>query len=216
MTAGAVPLRAAAHAGYYGLMTQLFGAQVRGGESAALVQIATAPIESQPDRYDLFVALDWEKIDRFAAEIALDETTVIIADPDAGPVTPGIAKAKGRVVPLSMSDRRASKLERGMRGRRVNMFAAGAVGTLLGLGNEDLQAAVETIFEGKGAELVAANANGAAACASSAAIRSRPRPIWSNGWRRICNGSAAAWCWARTNSSPSALRSALPMAARRR
>ena len=57
MTAGAVFLRAAAHAGYYGMMTQLFGAQVRGGEAAALVQISTEPIECQPDRYDLFVAL---------------------------------------------------------------------------------------------------------------------------------------------------------------
>ena len=40
MTAGAVFLRAAAHAGYYGMMTQLFGAQVRGGESASLVQVS--------------------------------------------------------------------------------------------------------------------------------------------------------------------------------
>ena len=66
MTAGTVLLRAAAHAGYYGLMTQLFGPQVRGGEAAALVQISTEPIEAQPDRFDLFVALDWEKVDQFA------------------------------------------------------------------------------------------------------------------------------------------------------
>lgn len=169
MTAGAVLLRAAAHAGYYGLMTQLFGAQVRGGESAALVQIATAPIEAQPDRYDLFVALDWEKIDQFAAEIPLDETTVILADPEAGPVTPGIAKSKGRVVPLSMSDRQASKLERGLRGRRVNMFAAGVVGTVIGLAAGDLQAAIGKIFAGKGDDLIAANVKGAAAGIAAAA-----------------------------------------------
>jgi 2-oxoglutarate/2-oxoacid ferredoxin oxidoreductase subunit alpha len=39
MTAGTVLLRAAAHAGNYGLMTQLFGPQVPGGEAAALLQI---------------------------------------------------------------------------------------------------------------------------------------------------------------------------------
>lgn len=77
MTAGAVVLRAAARAGYYGLMMQLFGAQVRGGESAALVQLSTEPIECQPDRYDLFVALDWEKVDQFAAEIPLDSLDAI-------------------------------------------------------------------------------------------------------------------------------------------
>ena len=79
MSAGAVFLRAAANAGYYGMMTQLFGAQVRGGESASLVQVSTAPIETQPDCYDLFVALDWDKVEQFAAEIPLDGNSIILA-----------------------------------------------------------------------------------------------------------------------------------------
>jgi len=59
MSAGELLLRAAADVGYYGLMSRLFGAQVRGGEAAALVQISTEPVSCQPDRFDLFVALDW-------------------------------------------------------------------------------------------------------------------------------------------------------------
>ena len=114
MSAGAVFLRASATAGYYGMMTQLFGAQVRGGESAALVQISTEPIETQPDHYDLFVALDWEKVEQFAAEIPLDETSVIIADPEAGAVPAGIAKSKGRMVSLKMTDPHVSRLERAL------------------------------------------------------------------------------------------------------
>ena len=169
MSAGAVLLRAAAHAGYYGLMTQLFGAQVRGGESAALVQISTQPIECQPDRYDLFVALDWEKVEQFAAEIPLDETSVIIADPAAGAVPAGIAKSKGRVVALTMADRNATKLERGLLGRRVNMFAAGLVGALMGLKDADLQAAAEAVFSDKGADVIAVNAKGTAAGFAAAA-----------------------------------------------
>ena len=169
MTAGAVFLRAAAHAGYYGLMTQLFGAQVRGGESAALVQISTAPIEAQPDRYDLFVALDWDKVEQFAAEIPIDEATVIIADPEAGAMPPGIAKSKGRTVPFSMSDPQATKLERGLHGRHVNMFAVGAVCALIGLGASEVQAAIDNIFAGKGEELIAANAKGAVLGAAAAA-----------------------------------------------
>ena len=62
MTAGAVLLRAAAQAGYYGLMTQLFGPQVRGGEAAALVQVSTEPISCQPDRFDLLSRSIGEKI----------------------------------------------------------------------------------------------------------------------------------------------------------
>lgn len=161
MTAGAVFLRAAAHAGYYGMMTQLFGAQVRGGESAALVQVSTAPIETQPDRYDLFVALDWDKVEQFAAEIPLGEATIILADPAAGPVPPGIARSKGRVVALAMNDPNENKLERALRGKRVNMFAAGVVCALTGIGAADVEAAIGTIFESKNADLVAANAAGA-------------------------------------------------------
>jgi 2-oxoglutarate ferredoxin oxidoreductase subunit alpha len=168
MTAGAVFLRAAAHAGYYGMMTQLFGAQVRGGESAALVQVSTAPIETQPDRYDLFVALDWDKVEQFAAEIPLDQTTIILADPAAGPVPAGIAKAKGRVVALAMNDPNENKLERALRGKRVNMFAAGAVCALTGIDAADVKVAIDTIFDGKGAELIAANAAGAVIGAQAA------------------------------------------------
>ncbi len=169
MSAGAVLLRAAAHAGYYGLMTQLFGAQVRGGESAALVQVSTEPIETQPDRYDLFVALDWEKVEQFAAEIPLDEASVILADPEAGAMPSGIAKSKGRLVSLPMTDPAASELDHGLRGRRVNMFAAGLVGALIGLSASDLKAAAETVFSDKGADVVAANAKGTASGIAAAA-----------------------------------------------
>jgi 2-oxoglutarate/2-oxoacid ferredoxin oxidoreductase subunit alpha len=162
MTAGAVFLRAAARAGYYGLMTQLFGAQVRGGESAALVSVAVEPVEAQPDRFDLFVALDWEKVEQFAAEIPLDETTVIIADPREGAVPPAIAKSKGRVLPLAMSNPNMSRLAAGLVGKRVNMFAAGLVAALAGLVPDDISAAVGEVFKSKGDEVVAANARNAA------------------------------------------------------
>ncbi len=168
MTAGAVFLRAAAHAGYYGMMTQLFGAQVRGGESASLVQVSTAPIETQPDCYDLFVALDWDKVEQFAAEIPLDDRSIILADPAEGPVPAGIAKSKGRVVALAMNDPTDNKLARALRGKRVNMFAAGCVCALTGIGDDDAKAAIDTIFDGKGADLIAANAAGATLGAQAA------------------------------------------------
>jgi len=169
MRAGAVLLRAAANAGYYGMMTQLFGAQVRGGESASLVQVSTGPIEAQPDRYDLFAALDWDKVEQFAAEIPLDQTSIIIADPKAGEVPPGIARSKGRVVALTMGDPAAAKHDSDLTGRRVNMFAAGAVGALIGLTDADVQAAIGHVFAGRGEALIAANVNSAASGATAAA-----------------------------------------------
>lgn len=168
MTAGTVLLRAAAHAGYYGLMTQLFGPQVRGGEAAALIQISTEPIEAQPNRFDLFVALDWEKVEQFSSEIPLDGASVIIADPTAGPLPAGVAKSKARVVALTMNDPHMSRLKRLTSGRRVNMFAAGVVSALIGIKAKHLQAAIDSVLGDKGPETLAAN-NASAASGFEAA-----------------------------------------------
>lgn len=158
MTAGTLFLRSAAQAGYYGLMTQLFGAQVRGGESAALVQIGTDPIECQPDRFDVFVALDWDKVDQFAAEIPLDQNSIIVADPATGAVPASIAKSKARMAALAMSDTEATRLERALRGRRSNVFAAATLATLAGIDAANLQKALVGVLGGKSAEAIRANA----------------------------------------------------------
>ena len=159
MTAGTIFLRSAARAGYYGLMTQLFGAQVRGGESAALVQLSTEPVECQPDRFDLFVALDWEKVDQFVAEIPLDQHSIIIADPAAGNVPAAIAKSKARIVSMSMSDPSMTRLDKALRGKRTNMFAVGVIGTLGGIDAVLLQEALAEVFDAKGAEVMQLNAD---------------------------------------------------------
>lgn len=152
MTAGAVLLRAAAQAGYYGLMTQLFGPQVRGGEAAALVQVSTDPIDYQPDRFDLFVAIDWEKVEQFGPEIPLDASSVIIADPGSGAVPAAIARSKALVVPLKMGDPNASKLVRGWFGERKNIFAAAAVAKLIGLEWADVDRALTKVLGPKASE----------------------------------------------------------------
>ena len=169
MTAGSVFLRAAAHAGYYGLMSQLFGPQVRGGEAAALVQISTTPIEAQPDRFDMFVALDWDKVEQFASEIPLDENSILIADKKSGPIPPGIAKSKARTIDLPMGDPELTRLEKALRGRHINIFAAVAVAVLAGLTELDVGAALQAVLGDKGAEVIKANAAAAAAGAMAGA-----------------------------------------------
>jgi len=169
MTAGALFLRSAAQAGYYGLMTQLFGPQVRGGEAAALVQVSTEPIECQPDRFDLFVALDWDKVDQFAAEIPLDRQSTIIADPAAGPVSPAIARSGARIVAVSMSDPDATRLERALRGRRTNVFAAGLIGALAGIETSILRKALAQVLGEKPADITQSNAAALSAGIAAAA-----------------------------------------------
>lgn len=192
MTAGAVLLRAAASAGYYGMMTQLFGAQVRGGESAALVQISTEPVRSQPDRYDLFVALDWEKVEQLAAEIPLDELSTIIADPSAGAVPLGVAKSKARVVALAKG-RIGGGLEKSGAHRHINMFAVGAVAAALGLNSVEIKSAIETVFYNRDQALIQANIQDATV-GSTANLDMNVQllsPIASNRWLMSGNQAVA-------------------------
>ena len=71
MTAGNMLLEAAAAAGYYGLMTRTSGPQIRGGEAAAMVRVAAFPTDAQDDRFHVLAAIDWQNVQRFAAEIPL-------------------------------------------------------------------------------------------------------------------------------------------------
>ncbi len=84
MTAGNLLLEAAAQAGWYGLMVRSSGPQIRGGEAAALMRIATHPIDCLDDRFDALIAVDWQNIHRFADEIPLDGASLIVGDPDQG------------------------------------------------------------------------------------------------------------------------------------
>ena len=77
-------MNAAAKAGLYGLMVRTSGPQIRGGEAAALVRLGAAPLNSLDDRFDLLLAIDWQNVNRFADEIPLGATSVMIGDPDEG------------------------------------------------------------------------------------------------------------------------------------
>jgi Pyruvate/2-oxoacid:ferredoxin oxidoreductase gamma subunit len=158
MSAGELLLNSAAEAGYYGAMSRLFGAQVRGGEAAALVQISTAPVSCQPDRYDLFVVLDWTQVDQFAPEIPLDAATIIIADPLSGPTPASIAKSKAKTIPLTLGKADATPLERALHGKHTNVFVAGVVATLAGLPVARLRAALTKVLGGKSKDVTRTNA----------------------------------------------------------
>lgn len=168
MTAGELLLRTAAAAGYYGRMTRLFGAQVRGGEAASLVTLSTDPVTFPPDRFDLFVALDWQNAERFAQEIPLDEKSVVLADPAAGAMPPGIARASPRVVPFVMAEAGATPLERALGGKRVNVFAASAVARLARLPAPALREAFAAVLGSKGGALARSNQAALAAGAEAA------------------------------------------------
>jgi 2-oxoglutarate ferredoxin oxidoreductase subunit alpha len=122
-----------------------------------LVHISVNPVESPPDFFDVFVAIDWKKIDQFAPEIPLNETSVVIADPSAGPVPGSIAKSRPRIFEVAFDDPGVTKLEQALRGRRANVCAAGLIGGLIGLSIEQLEAALETALGKKSKDVLESN-----------------------------------------------------------
>ena len=137
MTAGTLLLAAAAKAGLYGLMVRTSGPQIRGGEAAALVRLAPAPVDALDDRFDLLLAFDWQNVGRFAEEIPLSPASVVVGDPDEGEM-PEVFRATGaRFVPRALK-----KTAKAIPGSWINMVALGLVGALAGLPVGALESAV--------------------------------------------------------------------------
>jgi len=84
VTAGEILLRAAAKQGLYGVLRKTFGPQIRGGESAAIVRLGSEVVTNLSGRIDLLLVLDWSNFQRFADEIPVTESTILIADKAAG------------------------------------------------------------------------------------------------------------------------------------
>ena len=140
MTAGNMLLEAAAHAGYYALMTRSSGPQIRGGEAAAMIRIARVPIDCMDDHFHVLAAVDWDNVHRFGAEIPLGPDSLIVGDPDQGEphevfTRSGAAQAK---LPLK-------KMAKAIPEGRPNMLLLGFAAALAGLPDDSVSRAVREI-----------------------------------------------------------------------
>lgn len=151
MTAGTLLLAAAAKAGRYGLMVRTSGPQIRGGEAAALLRLASTPVDSLDDRFDVLLAVDWQNVDRFADEIPLGAKSVVIGDPEAGDMPEAFAASGARFVPRPLK-----KIAKAVPGSWTNMVALGVAGALAGLPPSALEAAVSDSWR-RSADTLAGN-----------------------------------------------------------
>lgn len=104
MTAGNMLLDAAGRAGWYAYMTRSSGAQIRGGEAAAMMRLSTSPVQSHDDHFDVLVAIDWQNVGRFSAEIPMTTDGLVLGDPDGGEF-PSRSAPRVRAPPTSRSRR---------------------------------------------------------------------------------------------------------------
>src|SRR5690606_28082698 len=151
MTAGTLLLDAAAKAGLYGLMVRTSGPQIRGGEAAALIRLASTPTDSLDDGFDLLLAIDWQNIHRFADEIPMRADAIVVGDADEGEAPEVFLKngARAEAVPLK-------KLSKAIPGSWTNMVALGVAGAIVGIPLEALEAALRGSWK-RGEAALAAN-----------------------------------------------------------
>ena len=190
MTAGTMLLEAAAQAGLYGLMVRTSGPQIRGGEAAALLRLGAEPVASLDDGFDLLLAFDWENLNRFADEIPLRASGLVVGDSGEGE-PPAVFLASGARyagVPLK-------KTAKAISGSWVNMVALGLAGTLAGLPAQALESALRASWKrdenGLKANLAALGAGIEAAAALPALPRLAAR-AQAGGARWLISGNEAA------------------------
>jgi 2-oxoglutarate ferredoxin oxidoreductase subunit alpha len=190
VTAGSLLLDAAAKAGWYALMSRSSGPQIRGGEAAAMLRFATEPIMSHDDSFHLLMAIDWDNITRFSAEIPLSADSLIVGDPVHGEAPAGLLAGRPRQAALPMTDI-AAMIENG----RPNMVALGAIAALIGLPADAMQAVVEDNLKRKGQAAIDASMSafhaGFAAAADLPAIPKLPAVSATSGPRWSITGNEA-------------------------
>jgi len=149
MTTGSLLLEAASRSGWYGFMSRSSGPQIRGGEAAAVIRLATEPVESPDDSFDLVLAIDPASLNRFVAEIPLREDSLIVTDSAAGRRSGGLPEVPGRVFDLPMQE-----LAKTVQGGRPNMIALGAIAKMIGLSEASIHSALEKILASKGPDII--------------------------------------------------------------
>ena len=189
MTAANLLLEAAAQAGYYGLMTRSSGPQIRGGEAAAMLRIATDPVDGPDDRFDALVAIDWQNVGRFAAEILLDGSSLVIGDPAQG--EPPEAYARTGALGASIAFKQIAKSSPG---GWPNMVALGVLAELVGLPLAAVKTAVAKSLK-KGSDALEGNLAAVTAGMSEArklGPAKRLAPPQSSATRWLITGNQAA------------------------
>ena len=157
MTAGTLLLSAAAKAGWYGIMVRTSGPQIRGGEAAALVRLSRTPVDTLDDRFDVLLAIDWQNVHRFADEIPIGASSVVIGDPDEGEAPEIFTSTGARAIA-----RQLKKTAKSIPGSWTNMVALGLVGALAGVPAEALEGALRESWK-RSAESLEANLKALAA-----------------------------------------------------
>ncbi len=190
ITAGEILLAAVGKAGGYGLMTRAVGPQIRGGEAAALLRLASHPVHCLDDDFDVLLGIDWLHAERFCAEIPLTTESLIISDSAGDPIPAEISASGARTVTLPLAE-----LANSIEGGRANMVAAGLLAEFAGIPETALSAAIKEKLADRGASVIAASESCAAlgrATARNNGVNFAPLHTSKDETRWMISGNQAA------------------------
>lgn len=149
VTAGLILLKSMANAGFYGYMSRFSGPQIRGGESAVLLNFSDSPVEASTESSDFHFALDWHGFERFSDEIPLSSESCVIFD-NSHEALPDIVKESGaKIIELNLNEQ-VHKLK----GSRSNAFAIGILASQLALPLEAVFDALRKVLNKKEEEVL--------------------------------------------------------------
>ena len=164
LTTGNFLLEAASLAGWHGLLNRTVGPQIRGGEAAALIRLASHPVECLADRFDLLVGIDWLNANRFGTEIEVGPQSLVISDPHGGDLPTVVTRAGARIVEVPIK-----AMAKAIPDGRPNMIALGLAAGLLGLSEDILSTVIERRLAEKGQKAIEASRAGVKAGIAAAA-----------------------------------------------
>jgi 2-oxoglutarate ferredoxin oxidoreductase subunit alpha len=145
-------LEVAARGGWYGYLTRSVGAQIRGGEAVAQLRVSREPVAAHEDHFHILLALDWKNLGKFASEMPLAATSLIIGDPEQGEVPQELLASGACQAQLPMK-----QMCQSIPGGRPNMIAMGVLAGLLGLPRDALDFVLEKELAHKGEKVLAAS-----------------------------------------------------------
>ncbi|MCX7141232.1 MAG: 2-oxoacid:acceptor oxidoreductase family protein, partial [Proteobacteria bacterium] len=183
--------------------------QIRGGEAGALMRLAHTPVDCLGDRFDILIAADWLNIHRFADEIPMDASGVMIGDPEQGEPPEIFLKRGARpgAVPIK-------HLVKPIPGSWANMIALGLAAGLAGLPMESVKAVLQKSLKKGGGEKMAANL--AAAEAGYAAASGMPPVQRLAAQPKSKSATSPDKRWLITGNQAAGLGAAQPTRSRRR
>ena len=154
MTTANMLLKTAARTGLYGMMTQSYGPQIRGGEAAAHVTIGVDPVTMVDREKDWIVCFRFADAVRFEKEMETAKNTVVIHEAKETEIPAMFAKAKGKNIPIPFLK---VLQEAGLSELAKNVFLFGILVRALGWKEEDGKASVAEMFSRKSSAVVSSN-----------------------------------------------------------